>query len=215
MASTTPGIDISANNGQHIDFKKVRNSGVKFVFIKVSEGTYVNPYARAHARAAKAAGLLVGAYCFVTPKRGRTGAQEAEMFLKNARAAGLLEKGCLRPAADVEVTNLPAGVESRKYHYAFIERLIKELDGNKPFIYTAKWFWDGVLGAKNSHRCPLWLASYTPKWRTLIPTGWTRVAVHQYTDQAVVPGIAGHVDANTYFGTVSDLTRKHALRKSH
>lgn len=213
--ATTPGIDISANNGQHIDFRKVRASGKRFVFIKVSEGTYVNPYAKEHARAARDAGLLVGAYCFVSPRHGRTGAQEAEMFLRHARAAGLLKKGCLRPAADVEVTNLPHGIESRRYHYAFIERLIKELDGNKPFIYTAKWFWDGYLGAKNSHRCPLWLASYTSKWRSLIPTGWTRVAVHQYTDKGAVPGISGHVDLNTYFGDVAKLKRDHALRKSH
>lgn len=209
------GIDISANNGEYIDFHKVYKAGYRFVFIKVSEGTYTNPYAHKHAVAARDAGLLVGGYGFISPIPGRTGAQEAENFIRKARAATLLKKGSIRPACDVEVTKLPAGKPSRRYHYDFISRIIKELDGNKPFIYTAKWFWDGVLGAKNSYRCPLWLASYTPKWRTLIPTGWARVTIHQYTDQGVVPGIAGKVDLNTYFGTLAQFKRDHVLRANH
>lgn len=209
------GIDISANNGEHIDFRKVYQAGYRFVFIKVSEGDYLNPHAKRHATEAKAAGLIPGAYDFISPKRGRTGGQEADFFVDHARAAGLLKKGCLRPAADVEVTKLPTGAQSRRYHYAFVERLIKHHEIIRPFIYTASWFWEGTLGAKNAHRCPLWLASYTPKWRSLIPKAWTRVTIHQYTDHGVVPGISGYTDLNTYFGTLESLRRKHTLKKDH
>lgn len=212
---TVTGIDISANNGENIDFRRLYRDGVRFVYIKVSEGDYLNPYAKKHANEARAAGLLVGAYDFVSPKPGRTGGQEADFFVKHARAATLLKKGSLRPAADVEVTKLSPGIESRKYHYAFIERLIDHHQIVKPFVYTAKWFWEGVLGAKRSFGCPLWLASYTPKWRTLIPRPWRRVVIHQYTDQGRLHGINGNVDMDVYFGDLKSLREKHTLKRDH
>lgn len=221
------GIDISSNNGALIDFHAVRKSGVRFVYIKVSEGTYVNPYARRHATEAKAAGLLVGAYCFVTPKDGRTGRWEADHFLQKAREAGLLDEGCLRPAADIEVTRLPAGKPSRRYHYDFVERLIRHMERRsegealfgafdcRPMIYTGGWFWDGVLGARNAHGCPLWLAAYSRAWKTLIPKAFRQgVSIHQHTDKGTVPGITTSVDLNTYFGNdVNQLRRRHCLRR--
>lgn len=206
------GIDVSANNG-HIDWGRVAKSGVRFAYIKVSEGDYLNPQAAADAHNAKAAGLLVGAYCFVSPKAGRTGGQEADLFLARALKAGLLSKGCLRPVADIEVTRLPVGRPSRRYDYQFLARIIK-VTGVKPFVYTGSWFWDGVLGARNSHGCPLWLAAYTTTWKRYIPQGFKRgVSIHQWTDKGTVPGIAGHVDLDTYLGRdVRTFKRRHCLK---
>lgn len=206
------GIDVSSNNG-HIDWEQVAESGVRFAFIKVCEGGYVNPQAENDAHEAKRAGIVVGAYCFVSPKSGRTGAIEAEFFLDHARRCGLLDKGCLRPAADIEVTYLLVGKPSRRYHYRFVERVTARL-GTTPFIYTGSWFWDGILGARNAHDCPLWLAAYSRSWKRLIPPAFKRgVSIHQHTDQGRVPGIAGHVDLNLYLGRdVAMLKRRHCLK---
>lgn len=218
------GFDISSNNGEHIDFKAAKRAGYDFVYIKVSQGTsYVNPYAAKHAQEARDAGLLVGAYCFVSPSSSRTGAQEADYFIANARKAGLLKKGDLRPVADIEITALPKGKPSRKYHYDFVKRVDRHLgfgsfgsfDG-KVFIYTGSWFWDGVLGAKNAHGSPLWLAAYSKFYKRFIPQGFTKgVSIHQYTDKGRVPGVAGDVDLDTYLGkSLLALKNRHALRRS-
>lgn len=218
MSARTKGFDISSNNGPLSPqfFRAAFKNGYRFVFIKVTEGTnYVNRYAKDHAKWARDAGLLVGGYDFVSPKSGRTPVEEADFFVKNARDAGLLKKGDLRPAADVEVTSLLAVRASRRYHYRFVERLLNHHKIVRPFIYTAKWFWDGVLQARNTHKCPLWLASYTSKWRSLIPTGWSKVTILQSTDKGtVVPGY-GNFDIDTYFGSLHDLKRYHTLKSDH
>ena len=58
------GIDISAHNGE-IDFEKVRDAGVKFVYIKATEGgTFKDRRFIENLRQAQEAGLKVGAYHF-------------------------------------------------------------------------------------------------------------------------------------------------------
>lgn len=211
---TTDGIDISSNNGSNIDFKKVRASGVEFVFVKVSQGTsYVNPNAERHIREAKAAGLIVGGYHFIDPQPGRKPVLEADHFLRHARGFGVLNKGCLRPAMDSEISGLTAGRPSRRYHYKVIERVIDKTT-TRPFIYTAQWFWTGVLGALNAHECPLWLASYSSGWRKLIPNPWKGVSIHQYTDKGRVPGVSTFCDLNAYLANTKHLHNTHVLKKN-
>lgn len=60
------GIDVSQYQ-QNIDFKKVKASGVDFVIIRAGFGKYANqkdPCFESHYKAAKAAGLKVGAYWY-------------------------------------------------------------------------------------------------------------------------------------------------------
>jgi GH25 family lysozyme M1 (1,4-beta-N-acetylmuramidase) len=66
------GIDISAYQ-PNVDFEKVKAAGIEVVYIKATEGTsYINPYLKKHAAAAKAAGLKVGFYHFFKWKSQRT-----------------------------------------------------------------------------------------------------------------------------------------------
>lgn len=58
------GIDISAHNGP-IDFERIRNEGIDFVFMKASEGSGFKDVAFFdNYRNARKAGLKVGAYHF-------------------------------------------------------------------------------------------------------------------------------------------------------
>lgn len=218
------GIDISSNNGRYINFAKIRLEGYRFVLIKATEGVhYQNPYASQHTREAKAAGLIPGAYGFTSPKSTNSGQAEADYFVEYSRHCGLLEKHCLRPCADIEATKLGKGRPSRRYDYGFIERVSRHLgpgtfnafDG-KPFIYTGSWFWDGILGARNAHGCPLWLAAYTSSWKNLIPKAFIKgVSIHQYTDKGKIPGVNGYYDLDRYLGkNVNVLEHLHTLRKS-
>lgn len=69
--TTAPVIDISSwnhPNGAAIDWAKVKADGYVGVMIKSTQGVdYVNPYFAADAIAARAAGLLVGAYHYAQP----------------------------------------------------------------------------------------------------------------------------------------------------
>ena len=74
------GVDVAAYqhpNGAAINWGKVARSGISFAAVKATEGTYYrNPYALSDIKAARAAGLSVGAYVFAIPNGngGRRGA---------------------------------------------------------------------------------------------------------------------------------------------
>jgi lysozyme len=63
-----PGIDVSKWQGE-IDWSKVANSGVRFAYIKATEGTgYTDPCFAVNWQSAKSAGVLRGAYHFFHPR---------------------------------------------------------------------------------------------------------------------------------------------------
>jgi lysozyme len=204
------GIDVSSNNGQ-IDFHKVKADGIDFVFVKVSEGDWMDPTAAAHVKGTKAAGLLVGGYNFIRPRAGRTGAQEFDLFFNNCRALTLDKRGCLRPVIDVEATKL-GPEDTRRYVQSWIHRCV-ERTGKHPIVYTGNWFWEGTMQEfRHSWGCKLWIAAYTPDWRQHIPKAWRgHASFHQHTDKGRVAGIKGDVDLNTYLSTLHALKRGHTL----
>src|SRR5215813_12763944 len=63
----TPGIDVSLYQ-KDVDWAKVHAGGVRFAFIKCSQGvTVTDPMFATNWTNAKAAGLLVGVYHFINP----------------------------------------------------------------------------------------------------------------------------------------------------
>jgi len=185
------GFDVSNNNGR-VDFKAAEKSGEDFVWIKAGEGDWKDPTFMANVKAATAAGLHAGAYQFLRPKPGRTGAQEAAFFISQLEAAGL-GKGDLMPVADVEATKLDkAG--TREYVRSFVNAL--KAHGFRPLIYTADWFWRPNIGVDEDFGCPLWLAGYVPENQLVIPKPWKHWTVCQYDDKGHVPGVTGGVDVN-------------------
>lgn len=213
MARSVQGIDVSESNG-NIVWSKVRSADKRFAFLKVNEGDRIDTKTTSgRVQAAKKAGLLVGGYDFLRPRAGRTGAQEFDIFYRHAKEVGLVNKGCLRPVADVEATGFSGSEEAlrtRRYVYSWINRCIK-VTAHHPIIYTASWFWDGVMHARNPHGCKLWLADYTAQWEHHIPAGFGHASFHQYTDKGTVAGIAGHVDLDKYLSSLADLKRTHTL----
>lgn len=81
------GIDVSSWQ-RTINFSNVKSSGVDVVYIKSSEGkSYIDPYFETNYRNAKANGLKIGFYHYVTA-RSTSQAQEQAIFLLKS----LLEK---------------------------------------------------------------------------------------------------------------------------
>lgn len=76
------GIDISSWQ-KNVNFYNVKSSGIKIVYIKASEGTnYINPYFESSYQKAKANGLKVGFYHYVTA-RNTSEAQSQALFFAN------------------------------------------------------------------------------------------------------------------------------------
>lgn len=179
-------LDLSNNNGS-VNFRTVRQrTGHRRVYLKATEGLhFVDKFYKARYVAAKAAGFKVGAYHF-----GHTyNSPEAEARHFHS-VVGKVKPGDLRPCLDFEI-DAPSA--------AWAQRFLKEAErlfGVKPIIYS----YPDYLRRAHFKKAPaaLWLASFgrnDGKEHTFfIPLPWKRVAAHQYSSNARVPGIAGKVD---------------------
>jgi lysozyme len=185
------GLDVSNLQGS-IDWRKVKDAGYRFVFVKAGEGDWLDPKFLDNVIEARKAGLKIGAYQFLRPKAGRHGNEEAQYFIDALRTAAL-GKGDLRPVLDVEATAL-----DRAGTHAYVKTFVNAMHahGFKPMIYTAKWFWEPHVSTSEDFGLPLWVAGYVPESQLVLPKPWKQYAVWQWTDKATVPGIQGHVDAN-------------------
>lgn len=185
------GFDVSAYQG-NVDFKAAKRSGQDFVIVKSGDGDVEDARFYSNVKAATAAGLHVGAYQFLRPRAGRTGAQEAELhFIPRLRKAGL-GAGDIRPVLDVEATKL-----DRAGTHAYVASFVKAMKdhGYHPMIYTGAWFWDPNVGA-DDFGLPLWVSGYVPESELELPKPWRHYAVWQHDDKGRVPGVSSGVDVN-------------------
>ena len=185
------GIDVSNWQG-NINFTEVANSGIQVVYIKATQGTnYVSPTFEQSYKNAKANGLKIGFYHYVTARSEEEARQEAQFFA--SKIAGK-EVDC-RLAMDFEEFGNLSNNEINAIGLAFIRRL-EELT-QKPVViysntYTARTIWNEEIA-----NYPLWVAEYgvsspqdNGKWSTYI--GW------QYTDMGEIAGINGYVDRDKF-----------------
>jgi lysozyme len=195
---TTPGIDVSYYQ-ETIDWPRVRRAGIRFAFIRVSDGVLQRDARFASNWAeARRAGIVRGAYQFFRPDQSVT----AQADLMIAAMAGR-DAADLPPVIDIEVdAGLdPSTIAERAA--AWIERVRDGL-GVEPIVYTGSDLWRNggadALGAQ-----PLWLAHYTQGCPT-VPPPWSRWMFWQHTDRGAVPGIAGPVDLDLFAGELGELT---------
>lgn len=202
------GVDVYNGSGV-IDWKAVAESGVKFAWIKCSEGTtFKDKSRRKNLGAARKAGLIVGGYHFGRPDNGpkqdmQDALQEADNFLMAHRQ---MKRGDLRPVLDLE-----AGIKTDDNYNAEWAltwcRVVEGETGHRPIIYCAKWATDLYLrDARVELRAalatyPCWWASYNtgvdPKRGVRV---WTEWDVWQWTGSGKTPGIKGKSDKNWVAG---------------
>lgn len=206
------GIDISHHNGD-VDWAKVAGDGISFAILKASEGqTYRDKTFAGHLKAARAAGILVGAYHFVKATTETAAKAEAVNFAATIAAAGGIELLDLPPVMDYE--NNPAGLPKTLINVVAQTFLVEleRLTGRKPMIYTGNSF-AGNFGPLLA-TYPLWIARYS----VVVPAdtaAWSKWTIWQYSDGSTggtrkngtrkVAGVSGNVDLNEYAGTLADL----------
>jgi GH25 family lysozyme M1 (1,4-beta-N-acetylmuramidase) len=198
--TTTQGIDVSYYQG-NINWTSVKNAGIKFAFLRVSDGTgFKDPKFATYWAQAKAAGLIVGTYQFFRPSQDVVA--QADILI-NA-LGGSYTPGDLPPVIDVEADGglSPATVAARVR--TWVDRVKLKL-GVDPIVYTGKYFWRDEVGGPTSFvGNPLWIAQYTNLCPDL-PAPWAKWTFWQNTDKGSVAGISGPVDMDKFNGTLAEL----------
>jgi lysozyme len=192
------GID-AARFQDEIDWHEVHRAGIRFAYIKATEGgDLLDPAFKDHWRGAARAGVARGAYHFYY--FCTSAADQARWFIRNVPR----RKGALPPVLDMEwnpfsptCKKRPAGEVVRSEMQIFL-RLLERHYGQRPMIYTTPQFYrDAGLGRLKGEEFWLRSTAKTPG-ETFPGQAWT---FWQYSGTGHVPGVAGDVDLNTFYGT--------------
>ncbi len=199
------GIDVASFQhpaGAKINWRLVARAGYRFAFIKSTEGTYyANPYFKADAAAAKAAGLLVAAYHFANPASSN-GTAQADYALSHGSYHP--DGRTLRLVLDIE-----PDPSLHKYCYglrpapmvSWIAAFMNESHrrtGLWPAINTQPAWWNKCTGKTRAFGSDqLWVQDPRPGIkRPELPSGWTGWAYWQHSITGQVAGITGNTDLN-------------------
>ena len=185
------GIDISSWQGD-IDFEQVKNAGIEVVYIKASEGrTLIDPCFEQNYANAKANGLKVGFYHYVTARSEYDAIVQAEFFSSVIEGK---EPDC-KPAMDFESFGSLDIDEINSIGLAFM-RKVEELTGKEVVIYSNTYNASYRFGGELT-TYPLWVA----QWQVSEPQdngNWSTWAGWQYTSKGILPGIEGYVDRDKF-----------------
>lgn len=206
MAQTL-GIDVSIwqddnSTPQQMNFNMAREAGAKFVFIKASEDTWIDEDMLYNWKAAKAAGLLRGAYHMMTWNTAPD--VQARYF------AGLLknDRGEMPPVLDFEKRiNVPDRDRAAWAARVFLETLQREMNV-MPILYTSPSYWKEYgTGDVYWTRYPLWIANYDTT-APAVPKPWETWKFWQWGTPAwgaKFGAESGDIDADFYNGTLEQL----------
>ncbi len=214
------GIDVSVWQGS-INWNSVAASGKEFAFIRaldrdgLLDTRFLNNIVNS-----KNAGVIAGAYQFVTPWTDgyNDAVDEATLFANTI--APYLTSDYLRPVIDIEAgpPHSPTPIELdntvlTNWVHDYMATFVS-LTGIEPLIYTntnhAQVAFDSDVNVYD-----LWLANWTNNPNNP-PTGnadgvWNGFDLWQYSSTTSVPGISGNVDGNVYFGSLAELIADYGI----
>ena len=184
------GIDVSKHQGT-INWEELKkNTKIKFVYIKATEGSdYLDPRYKENMREAKRHGFKVGSYHFLTNRSSVT-----NQFNNFARNVNRTDQDLL-PIIDVEECNRWSSQQLRDSLKVFAD-LVEDLYGCKPLIYTSEKFFTKHLGRAFSGY-PLFIAKYNSS-QPEIGYKWV---LWQFSDRGyfkAVKGNRGEVDLSRF-----------------
>ncbi|MDV5148354.1 lysozyme [Streptomyces sp. SBC-4] len=207
QAVQTEGVDVSSHQG-NVAWSTLWNSGVKWAYVKATEGTYYkNTYFAQQYNGSYNVGMIRGTYHFATPDT-TTGAAQADYFVNNG--GGWSKDGRTLPGVlDIEWNPYGATCYGKTqagmvtWIRDFLNRY-KARTGRDAVIYTATSWWTQCTGNYSGFAAtnPLWVARYAATVGEL-PAGWQYYTMWQYTSSGPTVG-----DHNHFNG---DLSRVQAL----
>ncbi len=193
------GIDVSKYQG-NVDWNAVAGAGVKFAWIKASEGgDRVDPMFQANWNAARTAGVARGAYHFMYWCRDSL--EQIKWMEQNVP----VEPDALPPVLDLEAT--PDSRTCRRHlekepTLVEVRVALQEMEryfGKRPVIYTSVDFYEAILSDGAFSDYPMWVRS--TKHHPAVRYGSRKWVFWQYQADGRIPGIDGKVDRNVFHGT--------------
>lgn len=185
------GIDVSGWQG-NIDYSEVASSGIEIVYMKASEGTsFVDPYFNQNYTNAKANGLKVGFYHYLTARSNSEAVAQANFFVSTISG---MTPDC-RLAMDFESFGSLSAEKINEIGLTFMQT-VESLSGKEMVIYSDTSNASNIFGGGLTNY-PLWVAQYEVEEPT--PNGnWNSWVGWQYTDAGEISGINGYVDRDRF-----------------
>lgn len=169
------GIDVSNWQG-NIDFASVKADGIQIVYIKASQGNnYIDPYFEQNYSGAKANGLYVGAYHYLTATSVENAKEEATFF---ASVLSGKQIDC-KLAMDFESFGNLNNEQINEISIAFLQEL-QTVTGKEPVVYSDTYNASNTFSGEITNY-PLWVAEYgvqeptaNGNWNT-----WVRLSIYR------------------------------------
>ncbi len=186
------GIDVSVWQG-NINFSQVRADGIEVVYIRSSQGfSYKDSKFEQNYRNAKANGLKVGFYHYVTARSVEEAQEQARFF---ASVISGKNPDC-RLAVDFESFGNLSIEEINQITLAFAQET-QRLTGKEMVIYSDAYNARSTFNQEIADNYPLWVAEYGVQ-EPESNGKWDYWVGFQYTSTGRVSGISGNVDRD-YF----------------
>ena len=188
-----PIIDISFYQAPSaIDYDLLAEN-VSGVILRAAYGKWKDTaFDRHYQELAQIRGVPVGAYHYII---GSVGIQEQADAFNLAVGLKDMRLGCW---IDVEDTR----PNTKLYRQNVLEYAERQPDMG---IYTSKGAWAAIMGGVYLTDRKLWVAHYTTNPYPLLPTGWDSWWLWQFTSSGRLPGYAGNLDTNRFFGDDADF----------
>lgn len=208
--TTIRGIDVSVYQGS-IEWTKVRASGIRFAMLKASQGRSVTNASLylfrdstflSNVRGASSAGVLCGAYHYLTAQTAAEAVKEAEYFLSVIKPYA--DRLSLGAAVDVEDSRLPSDRDALTAIVRAFCGVVKRA-GFDCMVYTNPDFLTYRLG--NLSEYGLWLALWRDKNRLPASSAYPNLRIWQWGRETVngisasSDGVSAAVDADFADGT--------------
>lgn len=192
------GIDVSKYQGD-IDWTAVKRSGVKFAWIKATEGGdhLDEKFALNWAQAAQA-GVPRGAYHF--HYWCRPPAEQVDWFKRVVPR----DPDALPPVLDVELTPTSKSCKRILDRAEVLSEMRETLHllerhyGKRPVIYVTVDFYEGIMHPNEFSDYPVWVRS--TKYEPSVKYPGRKWTFWQYQSDAIVPGSVGKTDRNVFHG---------------
>ena len=197
------GIDVSTYQNE-IDWKKVKEDGVEFVFIRIGRRgattglLYEDDLFETNYAGAKENGLKVGVYFFSQAISEQEAREEADWVRKHL-SGKQIDLPVVYACEEVYLEDETARMEGLDKEQitanarAFAERIARHR--YETIIYTNAYWAQEVYDMEELSDIPVWLAQYDVD----IPVFEHPFVIWQYTDSGTIDGIEGTVDLNIMF----------------
>ena len=201
------GIDVSEFQGEDIDWKQVRESGIEFVIIRLGYRAYgetgelvLDDMFDRNMQGALDAGLDVGVYFFSQAITPGEAVEEAEFVLEHVRGYeidGPIVYDTEEIKGDTARTDNNTRQEFTNYCKVFCDTI--EQAGYDPMIYANMKWMAFTLDMEQLADYDFWYADYHD-----VPQCPYEYEVWQYSETGAVPGINANVDLNVWFQKSSE-----------